>query len=117
MSKRIFGKKNMGKKFKKLRLEQNKTQNQIAETIGITDKYLSNIENGNANCSLDVFIGLANEYNINADYLLSSVLTYDKTVKNNELQDIIYSELEAMSIKQKQYILDTIHMIKNSDLN
>lgn len=61
---------NMGEKLKSLRLQQNLTQKQIAERIGMAVSAVSAYESGTRNPSYDVLIKLARIYHVSADYLL-----------------------------------------------
>lgn len=62
---------------------ENKTQNQIADEIGISTGALSKYLNGNATPKADVLYLLAKYFNVTADYLLglSDVPTTDKDLQ------------------------------------
>lgn len=63
---------------------ENKTQNQIADEIGISTGALSKYLNGNATPKADVLYLLAKYFNVTTDYLLglSDVKTTDPELKN-----------------------------------
>lgn len=46
--------------IKRIRTKQNITQAFLAERIGITEKYVSDIETGRKPCSLDTLVSIAN---------------------------------------------------------
>ena len=49
------------------------TQEQAAETLGISPNYVSNIETGRDICSTVVLLGMANLYHASVDYMLSLI--------------------------------------------
>lgn len=51
---------NLGKTLRKIRIERHFTQIEFADLIGISFRYLSDIENGKRNISLDVLESFAN---------------------------------------------------------
>jgi transcriptional regulator with XRE-family HTH domain len=59
-------KKLIGKRLKSVRKSKGKTQEQIAEGAGISSKYLSRIELGLENPTLDTFIKIAKSLNVEA---------------------------------------------------
>lgn len=58
------GIKQLGKKIKKLRLEQKVTQSQLAYEAGITREQLGRIENGKINTSVSNVFAIAKALNI-----------------------------------------------------
>ena len=50
------------------------TQEQAAETLGISPNYVSNIETGRDICSTVVLLGMANLYHASVDYMLGLLL-------------------------------------------
>ena len=60
----------VGKQIHRLRLEQELTQEQIAEILGITRSAVSEIERGVRKVSADEVVKLAKAFNVSTDYLL-----------------------------------------------
>lgn len=66
--------------IKRIRRQKQITQAAIAEQIGITDKYWSDIETGRKSCSLDTLISIANALEVEPYELL---LPEEKRVSDN----------------------------------
>lgn len=93
---------------KRARLNKKMTQSFLAEKIGITEKYVSDIETGRHSCSLDTLVAIANALEIDPYELLlpqNQAITYDtrrtkivmKQLKENfsEMVDTLSSFLET----------------------
>lgn len=91
-------------KLKELR--KNKTQNEIAKALGITQRTYSNYEAGNRQPDQDTLIKIADYFNVSVDYLLGRTETIDTAIikrpdyelSEKFLQD--YAEL----LKDKSFI-------------
>lgn len=93
--------------IKHARLNKKITQSFLAEKIGITEKYVSDIETGRNTCSLDTLVAIANVLEIEPYELLlpeNKAITYDtrrtqivmKQLKDNfsEMVDTLSNFLE-----------------------
>ena len=61
-------------------MHKNVTQSFVAESVGITEKYISDIETGRKPCSLDTLVSIANTLDIEPYELLmpdSKAVSYD----------------------------------------
>lgn len=58
-------------KLKELRVLNNKTQQEVAEKINITQFTYSNYETGKTKPTIEILIKLADYYNVTLDYLLN----------------------------------------------
>ena len=67
----------MGKRLKKLREDNNYTQEQVANFLGIDQSYLSKIEQGQRNMNSVAFDKLCLLYNCSPDYLLGKSDEYE----------------------------------------
>lgn len=107
--------KNIGSKIKKIRKSKHLKQHELAEIIGISTKYMSNIETGSNPCSLPVFIKIINTLNISADYILSENLTIisEQTDETEELNKII----KHLNKKQQNFLLNFIKMLDTYNLS
>ncbi len=56
-------------KLKELRLKESKTQNQLAEELGITQFTYCNYETGKTKPNIDLLKNIADYYNVSLDYL------------------------------------------------
>lgn len=61
--------KEVGERIKNLRVKKGESQEKLGETIGISQKSVSNIENGITPLALDIQIKIAEHYNVSHDYL------------------------------------------------
>lgn len=57
-------------RIKKLRLQNEMTQVQLAEIVGVTKQSVSNWENDNIQPSIDMLIKLSKYFSVSTDYLL-----------------------------------------------
>jgi len=64
--------KQIGARIQQLRRMHGMTQDALGESIGISGKYLSSIERGLGNCSLDVLLAIAASLDIEAYQLFLS---------------------------------------------
>ena len=67
----------VGKRLQALRRSAGLTQENVAEALGISDNYVSNIETGRDICSMVVLLGMANLYHASMDYILGESLAYN----------------------------------------
>ena len=68
------------KNIKRIRSDKKVTQAFMAEKIGITEKYWSDIETGRTHCSLDTLVAIANAFDVEPYELLlpeSRAVNYD----------------------------------------
>ena len=63
-----------GEKLRNLRLENNMTQEQVAQLVEVDPKYISQIENGKNNCTLKLLIKFCNFYQVTPNDILVDLL-------------------------------------------
>jgi transcriptional regulator with XRE-family HTH domain len=63
-------KKVLGSQVRGLRLERRLSQEELAEQLGVSARYLAGIERGERNLTLDSVDALAEQLNVAADVLL-----------------------------------------------
>lgn len=61
---------NMGEKLRSLRIENNLTQKQVADRIGLAISAVSSYESGSRYPTYDTLIKLARMFHVSTDYLL-----------------------------------------------
>ncbi len=66
-----FAKESMGERIKSLRSERGDTRNEFARQIGISGKYLYEIETKNKWFSTKILVRMAAEFGVSADYILT----------------------------------------------
>ncbi|MBI4620609.1 MAG: helix-turn-helix transcriptional regulator [Desulfobacterales bacterium] len=73
-------KKSLGTRLKELRLSKKLTQQEFADTSGISQGYLANVEAGRYKPDGDILIRIANKFIINLDWLLTGEGEMEKAV-------------------------------------
>ena len=115
--------KNIGKKIKLARSKTNYTQEDLAEKISLSPRYISQLERGIAFGSANTIVELCKALNISSDFLFSDLIEansaeninlidnkflenysqlndYNKTVVNRLTSDLIKLQLEESFKKQ-----------------
>lgn len=85
-----------GKRLKTLRKQAEKTQEQVAEAVGLEPGTISRIERGAKGMSIDSLLMFSEIYGVSTDYILKG--DGDKTV---EPSDALLEELGALVRKYK----------------
>ncbi len=67
----------IGSRIKDIRNKKGITQEQLSESVGINPKYLSSIERGKENPTLNILLKLAQSLDVNLDEIFSSVQIED----------------------------------------
>lgn len=94
----------IGQRIRKFRKAQGISQEQLAETVGISTTHMSHIETGNTKLSLAVFADLAIALEVRTDELLFDIELASKTTALNEIAGV----LEGCSAAQSQVIKDIV---------
>ncbi len=97
----------MGRRIKTARERKGYTQEQLAERLNLSVQHVSVIERGIKAPKLETFIKIANELQVNADFLLSDALAVSAQLEANEL----YERMEAVSDRDKERILKVIQVL------
>ncbi len=79
--------KSIGKKIKLARINSNLTQEQLAEKIGISARYVSQLERGLAFGSAHTIINICQTLNIDSNFLFSDLIDLDNPTSINSLVD------------------------------
>ena len=80
-----------GKRIHALRQERGLTQEELANTLGITDRHIRGIESGKRNASIDLLVALANLFSVSLDYLILGKQTW------KQMKEEIHAMLENLS--------------------
>jgi transcriptional regulator with XRE-family HTH domain len=86
----------IGLRIKKLRLSKDISQERLAEIMGISPKYLSNIERGKENPTLDIFMKLANALKVE----VSEVFNYSHEKSSKELRQMVLDLIKDGDVDQ-----------------
>lgn len=96
---------NYGALVKNLRIDNNLTQNQVAESLGVTPGYISNVENGRTAMSLRMLTYYARLVGCSLDSLVGDLEPeYSETALDREL----YEAIIKLDIETKEKLLKTI---------
>lgn len=99
----------MGTVFKTARLSAHLTQEEVAEKIGVTTRYIMALENENKHPSLDNLLKLVHTLNIPAD----AILYPDREIVDNEEEQFIRMFC-MLSIREKKIIYATMQAMIDS---
>ena len=100
----------LGPRIREARKTKSITQEQLAEKIGVTSVYISEIERGNKMPSIPVLISIVEALDISADYLLRDNISSGKPYIYNEFTE----KLDKLTPKQRKAALDLLDVfIKN----
>ena len=98
---------NYGTLIKNLRIQNGLTQNQVAESLGVTPGYISNVENGRTAMSLRILTYYARLVGCSLDSLVGELEPdYAETALDREL----YQAIVKLDIKTKEKLLKTIEL-------
>lgn len=102
-------KENYGALVKNLRIQNDLTQNQVAETLGVTPGYISNVENNRTAMSLRILTYFARLVGCSLDSLVGELEPeYAETALNRKL----YQAILSLDMKIKENLLKTIKIWK-----
>ena len=103
-------KENYGSMIKNLRIQNGLTQNQVAESLGVTPGYISNVENNRTAMSLRVLTYYARLVGCSLDSLVGNLEPeYSETALDREL----YQAIIKLDTTTKEKLLRTIEIWQN----
>lgn len=79
--------KNIGKKIKLARAKAEYTQEELAEKISLSTRYISQLERGIAFGSASTIINVCKALNINSDFLFSDLINNETPILDNIIDD------------------------------
>lgn len=98
---------NYGTMIKDLRIKNGLTQNQVAESLGVTPGYISNVENNRTAMSLRILTYYARLVGCSLDALVGELEPeYSETALDREL----YQAITRLDIDSKEKLLKTIEI-------
>lgn len=87
----------LNERLKKIRKENNETQQEMADNLNVSQRTVANWEAGDRMPSYDVLIKIADKYNVSTDYLLgrTDVPMYEHMWKNKDgSKSVLFSATE-----------------------
>ena len=101
-----------GQRLREIRKKHGITQAELGEKTGLADKYISRIETGKADISLDCFVRLVNAFDAPVDYYLQDSISSDYKIEDEELEKYVsYQRFGTAKIKQLLPVLDKLIML------
>ena len=101
---------NYGTLIKNLRIQKGLTQNQVAEALGVTPGYISNVENNRTAMSLRILTYYARLVGCSLDSLVGELESeYSETALDREL----YESIIKLDTTTKEKLLKTLKIWKN----
>jgi transcriptional regulator with XRE-family HTH domain len=97
----------LGETIKELRIQNHLTQNQVAQVLGVTPGYVSNVENNRIAMSLHKLAAYAKLVGVSIDYLVG---TADENYSANGIDYEILNEVRKLQEKDKVKLLKTIKL-------
>lgn len=110
LSKEIIDK-TLGKVFKEYRVKNKLTQEEIAEKLEISAKYISRIENGSGGVKTETLVNYINLLGISPNVI------FEKLIKNKNLKlELELSEKAShLSEANIQFLIDIIDLLENKN--
>lgn len=103
----------IGDRIKKLRDENNISQADLSEFLGISQQALSKWENGKTQPDNETLVKLSNYFNVSIDYLLGN--SESKKINkpyDDELEKVLFSKAKDLTYDEKKTIINVINAIK-----
>ncbi|MBR6739411.1 MAG: helix-turn-helix transcriptional regulator [Oscillospiraceae bacterium] len=97
----------VGKRIQQARQRSGMTQSELSRRLGMTPKYISNIECGGKNPTLETFVAIANALAIDANTLLADVLDTSDEIKCSTL----WEKLLTFPPEKRQKMLRLMELI------
>ena len=101
-------------KLKKIRKENNKTQEEVADYLGITKQAYFRYEKGTRRISLDTLLKLTKYYNLDSDYFFGKFYSIQESNSNNF---ITYSKYYYDLKDKYDYFVVRIKLLEKDTLN
>ncbi|MCD2346856.1 helix-turn-helix domain-containing protein [Clostridium guangxiense] len=97
----------LGKRIREERLKLNLTQEQLAESIDVSNSYIGLIERGERSVTLETLVKIAKRLGVTIDYLLKESIE----LENDNFLDQLKQLLDGRNINQKQMALDVLKVM------
>ena len=98
---------NYGSMIKDLRIQNGLTQNQVAESLGVTPGYISNVENNRTAMSLRILMYYARLMGCSLDSLVGDLeMEYSETALDRKL----YEAILKLDTKTREKLLKTLEI-------
>lgn len=99
----------LGERIKEKRLLLGLTQDKLSELCDFSSSYIGIIERGEKRMSIESLVRIANELNVNANYLLSDSVLYENAIYKDKFCEMV-SDFDTEEI---EFIYDFIRGFRN----
>ena len=82
-------KKMIGARIQKLRKQKGLTQDELSEKVNISSKYLSSIERGKENPTLNTFISIAEELSVDIEEFFTEIQIEDPKITKEMILSLV----------------------------
>lgn len=100
----------IGYRIKRIRKENNLNQSQFAQSIGISQGNLSEIEMGNSNPSAETLISIRARYNVDLNWLLTGVDSVDGITYEDHHEKELVETYRKLNGYDKNEIIEIVHL-------
>jgi len=97
----------IGVRIQKLRKQKGLTQDKLSEKVNISSKYLSSIERGKENPTLNTLISIAEELSVNFEDFFTEIQIEDPKVTKEMILSLI-DEADENQLKTIYHILSVV---------
>ena len=105
----MYNRDEIGKRIKAARLKKHLSQIKFAELINVSTPYLSDIENGKTNLSLEIFVRIVEALQVSADWLIMADTPQSIECSSAELNHL----LSDCSVNESKAILKMVEDLKS----
>lgn len=102
--------KELGKRVRIQRKNQNLTQEKLADMADISDSFMGHIERGTRAISLETLVKLANALSVSVEYLLQKETPPDHAVFPKKVQ----RNISKMSDQQRRFFMGVIESLSDN---
>ena len=100
----------IGKRVKQARLAKGMSQMELAEAVGISVSFLSNIEVGRQSMNIKTLIAISDTLDVSTDWILRN----DTRAATSVTAEEIAKELDGCTLRERGLLLRQMQMMKES---
>ena len=102
----------LGAKVRKLRLNKGLTQKDVADKLGVTPGYLSNVENSRTAMSLRVLTYYAQLMGLTLDELVGKI---QPEYRESSAYNTLVSEIRGLTTKEQEKLVEMLRIYKSKE--
>lgn len=99
----------LGEVFKEYRIKNKLTQEQIAEKLGISVKYISRIENGTGGVKVETLVNYMNILGISPNVVFYSLISNENLLSEMDLTN----KISKLSKEKSLFLTELIDLLNN----